>query len=247
MAIVGVDLYESFMSAQTSAGRWRIANEVMASLGASALNVAEINVKTQQLHWMRSSMTCEFLSEYVGQKFHEVDQFVIGIAQPIYPSLHITGSLERAMAWNQKHLDFNWVAWDMGYTVAYGMRFAGSLPDTSKAVVFCSSEKASEFKAEQFEQIQQAATAVAAFIGAPGKGEEYLDFAGGILNPALSAREKQVLALLATGFLNARIAHELGIAEITVRKTLLSARQKLGAKTREEALAISIKAGLLEF
>ena len=63
----------------------------------------------------------------------------------------------------------------------------------------------------------------------------------------LSGREKQMLALLAAGYLNTRIAHELGVAEVTVRKTLLSARRKLGAKTREEALAIAVRAGLLDF
>lgn len=243
----GVDLYERFMSARSSADRWRIANEVMASLGAIALNVAEIDVKTRKLLWMRSSMTREFLSEYAQQKFYEVDQFVAGIALPFYPSLHVTGTLEHATAPSRRHLDFNWTAWDMGYTLAYAMRFAGSGPGTRKTVVFCAGEKASEFTAEQFEKIRLAGTAVAAFIGVPGQGEEYLDFPEQETGNVLSGREKQMLALLAAGYLNTRIAHELGVAEVTVRKTLLSARRKLGAKTREEALAIAVRAGLLEF
>ena len=69
------------MSAQTSADRWRIANEVMASLGAAALNVAEVEIKTRRLLWMRSSMSSEFLAEYASQKFYEVDQFVSGIGR----------------------------------------------------------------------------------------------------------------------------------------------------------------------
>lgn len=243
----GMDLYERFMSARSSADRWRIANEVMASLGAAALNVAEVEIKTRRLLWMRSSMTSEFLTEYASRKFYEVDQFVAEIDQPFYPSLHITGTLERATAPSQRHLDFNWTTWDMGYTLGYAMRFAGGSPDTSKTVVFCASEKASEFTADQFEKIRQAGTAVAAFICAPGKGEDAFDLYSLGSGKALSGREKQVLALLAAGYLNTRIAHELGIAEVTVRKTLLSARQKLGAKTREEALAIAVKAGLLEF
>ncbi len=243
----GMDLYERFMSARTSADRWRIANEVMASLGAIALNVAEVEIKTRRLLWLRSSMTRAFLAEYAQQKFYEVDQFVSGIGLPFYPSLHVTGTLERATAPSQRHLDFNWTTWDMGYTLGYAMRFAGACPGTSKTVVFCAGEKASEFTAEQFEKIRQAGTAVAAFICAPGMGQEYPAFAAQESGNALSSREKQMLALLAAGYLNTRIAHELGIAEVTVRKTLLSARRKLGAKTREEALAIAVRSGLLDF
>ncbi|UWQ42089.1 helix-turn-helix transcriptional regulator [Leisingera aquaemixtae] len=242
-----MDLYERFMSAGTSADRWRIANEVMASLGAIALNVAEVEIKTRRLLWLRSSMTRAFLAEYAQQKFYEVDQFVSGIGLPFYPSLHVTGTLERATAPSQRHLDFNWTTWDMGYTLGYAMRFAGACPGTSKTVVFCAGETASEFTAEQFEKIRQAGTAVAAFIGAPGFGEEYPAFPAQDRGSALSSREKQMLALLAAGYLNTRIAHELGIAEVTVRKTLLSARRKLGAKTREEALAIAVRSGLLDF
>lgn len=62
----------------------------------------------------------------------------------------------------------------------------------------------------------------------------------------LSPREKDVLRLLAAGRMNARIAEDLGVAEVTVRMHLRSARAKLGAATREQALAIALTRGLLD-
>lgn len=63
--------------------------------------------------------------------------------------------------------------------------------------------------------------------------------------PSLTARERDVLCLLANGLLNARIAERLGIAEPTVRRHMISAREKLGCATREQAVAVAITRGLI--
>lgn len=54
---------------------------------------------------------------------------------------------------------------------------------------------------------------------------------------ALSAREREVLERVAIGHTTARIAEELGVAESTVRTHVDKARDKLGARTRAEAVA----------
>jgi DNA-binding CsgD family transcriptional regulator len=54
-------------------------------------------------------------------------------------------------------------------------------------------------------------------------------------------KEHDILSLLASGLRNDQIAHKMNIAEVTVRKHLLSVRKKLGAKTREEAVAIALR------
>ncbi len=63
-------------------------------------------------------------------------------------------------------------------------------------------------------------------------------------NP-LSAREREVLLLLSTGLQTSRIAERMGIASITVNKHLATLRRKLGARTREQALAIAIRDRLI--
>jgi DNA-binding CsgD family transcriptional regulator len=63
-------------------------------------------------------------------------------------------------------------------------------------------------------------------------------------NP-LTPREREVLVWLATGLRTTRIADRMGIACVTVNKHLIASRRKLGARTREQALAIAIRDGLI--
>jgi DNA-binding NarL/FixJ family response regulator len=60
-----------------------------------------------------------------------------------------------------------------------------------------------------------------------------------------TARESQVLQLLANGNSNAQIAAQLGISERTVKFHLSSLFARLGAKRRTQAIAIARERGLL--
>jgi DNA-binding NarL/FixJ family response regulator len=55
--------------------------------------------------------------------------------------------------------------------------------------------------------------------------------------PALSSREKQVLGLVVMGYMNSQIAEQLFLAESTVKSHLSSAFDKLGVRSRHEAVA----------
>lgn len=61
----------------------------------------------------------------------------------------------------------------------------------------------------------------------------------------LTAREMEVLCWLSNGLRVQQIAHNMGLATVTVEFHLKNARQKLGAKTREQALAIAIGSGFI--
>jgi DNA-binding CsgD family transcriptional regulator len=63
--------------------------------------------------------------------------------------------------------------------------------------------------------------------------------------PTLTPRQCQVLTLLASGLQNGAIAETLGITEVAVRKHFTAARRALGANTREHALAIALRTGLI--
>jgi DNA-binding NarL/FixJ family response regulator len=62
---------------------------------------------------------------------------------------------------------------------------------------------------------------------------------------ALSARERQVLRLVARGRSNKQIAGELAITERTVKFHMTSIFNKLGADNRAQAIAIAAERGLL--
>lgn len=63
--------------------------------------------------------------------------------------------------------------------------------------------------------------------------------------PALTPRERQCLTLLAKGLRVDAIADVFGTDPKTVEKQIASARAKLGAATREQAVAIAIRHNLL--
>jgi two-component system, NarL family, response regulator LiaR len=60
----------------------------------------------------------------------------------------------------------------------------------------------------------------------------------------LTAREQEVLALIARGFSNKRIARELGIAEKTVKTHVGHVLAKLGVADRTQAAVHAVRAGL---
>ena len=62
--------------------------------------------------------------------------------------------------------------------------------------------------------------------------------------PQLTAREREVLELLARGYDNPRIGRHLGLSEKTVRNNVSTVLAKLPAATRAEAVALARDAGL---
>ncbi|MGW7612441.1 response regulator [Streptomyces sp. NPDC054766] len=64
-------------------------------------------------------------------------------------------------------------------------------------------------------------------------------------NEALSAREREVLALVAKGTSNREIARELFISEATVKTHLTHLYAKLGVKDRAAAVATAYERGIL--
>jgi DNA-binding NarL/FixJ family response regulator len=61
----------------------------------------------------------------------------------------------------------------------------------------------------------------------------------------VTARELDVLRLIASGLANKQIAHELDVTEYTVKSHVQSILSKLGASDRTHAVTIALKRGLL--
>jgi DNA-binding CsgD family transcriptional regulator len=66
-----------------------------------------------------------------------------------------------------------------------------------------------------------------------------------VLTTALTERERDVLVLLADGHTTGEVAQRLTLSEHTVRSRIKSTLAKLNARTREQAIAIAIREGVL--
>ena len=84
-------------------------------------------------------------------------------------------------------------------------------------------------------------------VGRPAKGADAPANGGNGKLPSRwpSARERQILAMLATGDTDAEIAERLELSPATVQTHVRNAKQKLGARTRAQAVAIALRGGLV--
>ncbi|WP_173346210.1 response regulator transcription factor [Pseudoduganella dura] len=71
------------------------------------------------------------------------------------------------------------------------------------------------------------------------------DLAEYIETEALSAREAEVLSIVAAGNSNKHVAKILGISEDTVKVHMRAVLAKLGARDRTHAVAIAFRRGIL--
>jgi DNA-binding NarL/FixJ family response regulator len=76
--------------------------------------------------------------------------------------------------------------------------------------------------------------------------EEFSDTERPVAEEALTAREREVLLLIARGLPNKQIALQLGIAEKTVKTHVSSILGKLGLTDRTQAALYAVRAGLIE-
>jgi two-component system nitrate/nitrite response regulator NarL len=88
---------------------------------------------------------------------------------------------------------------------------------------------------------RDAAVAADAYLVASGSRDEDAD----AIVEALTAREVQVLELLAEGLPNKAIAARLGISDQTVKFHVAAISGKLGAHNRTEAVRLAVRRGLV--
>ncbi len=94
--------------------------------------------------------------------------------------------------------------------------------------------------AEALAAAVQAAAGQAAWAPAAAQGCD----AGEPEGPALTARESEVLRLVARGLTNEAVAEALGISERTARYHLSRIYRRLGTRGRSQAIAWAVRRGL---
>lgn len=235
---------EQFSQLENEDDKWQLANDLVIEVGGNALNVA-VSTRSKTITWARSSMKQNWLDDYMDEGLFVSDPFIksMGIANN-FTSL-FAGSLSAKDTNDRKLLDLNHGLIEPGYNSLFGLSFTGALGNQTKLVVI-----ASELSSQEFQQnlpinhLRLLASIISANIAVPMN-----EAVGGVFSfgkKTITAKEKEVFSWLAVGLRNDAIADKLNIAEITVRKHIISARKKLNASTREQALAIAICDGHIQ-
>lgn len=67
------DLIDGFISGQTFEERWTAANKATENLGGVALNIAEIDDSSVAAKWLSSTMSDDWMSQYMSQEYYACD------------------------------------------------------------------------------------------------------------------------------------------------------------------------------
>lgn len=243
MSNFAIDVLDQLIQAPDDGVRWEISNRLIRDLGGNAVNFGLVDVEKSMPIWLRSSMTSVWLEEYFQQEFFLVDPFIDHLGKSGDPLNLIAGTMTKDDAKCAKSYDLNWGVRDAGYQTLHFIPLGGEKKGTARAFTYCSEFDAKDtLNEENREKIKIVAALSSAYMNAPCAGNDVYHQ----VSMRLTAQEKRVLQKLVLGTRNAAIAHELDIAEVTVRKHLISIREKLGAKTREQAVSIAVSLGLLD-
>ncbi len=235
-----VDISHRMQQFEDAQASWETAVQITHEMGGSALNVGVTSASGKEVLWGRSSMTEAWLTRYNALEYHRIDPFLRAILDGDPEIMVDCGTLppdNPAYPLNRDLKKFG-----------YGSLFATcsrNLADKSRSmVVFCSAHTLAEVDRDiGFDRLRIVNAILASHILTPGDLS-----ADGFINvgqAVLTAKERAILSLLAEGLRNDQIAFTAKIAEVTVRKHLSSIRAKLRADTREQAVAIAVRRGLI--
>ncbi|SPH22739.1 HTH-type quorum sensing-dependent transcriptional regulator VjbR [Ascidiaceihabitans donghaensis] len=232
-----------FQNTASGESNLQTAHTIVRDIGGLAVNVGGTTPAGDAAAWGMSSMSEAWLARYESEKYHLIDPFIAALVAGHAQVAVDCGTLPKIDP--AYHLNHDLKAY--GYGSLYGSSAGGLGSGYRTLVVFCSGETLAEVDARLgFDRLKIIHAIIAANIPNPSlSGPEDKDILRRFIvrERSLSPREHDVLSFLACGLRNDQIAFKTKIAEVTVRKHLLSIRQKLGASTREQAIAIAVRDG----
>lgn len=240
---LAIDLLDKLSSAKDDEARWLIVNQEIQKLGGTAVNFAMVNLETHSPIWLKSSMSDEWLAEYFERQYFFVDPLISHLSASNASRKVIPGTMRKDEAKSPLDYDLHWGLRDAGFETLQFIPLGSEKEGHKRCFTYCSPHREKDvLNTESKAKIRLVASLASAYMSNPSVDSDAYRLVSYVLTP----QERRVLRYLALGTRNVVIAHELGIAEVTVRKHLISIREKLGAKTREHAISIAVSQGLLD-
>jgi DNA-binding CsgD family transcriptional regulator len=227
---------------QSADARWLCGVSLLQNCGSQWITAGTAPLARQGDVAVRSTTPVGLLQDYVNERLHQDDPWMQLCARSTQVDLLDTTTSRNALPGSKVRL--------ATLFADYGVRHAALVPcyggrRTGGIVLYNCNAGSDGWEADPA-GLDRARLIVALFSAVyqpdadrSGGGELYR------FQPALTAREREVLLWLWSGHQTARIADRMGIEPVTVTKHLAAIRRKLGARTREQALAIAILEGLI--
>ncbi|MBO9472249.1 autoinducer binding domain-containing protein [Shimia sp. R10_1] len=236
-----IDVVDRFVGVASNQRTWELAEASASDCGFDHLLVAKVSTATRDIDWVNTNMPDCWMQEYLVEDYISSDPIISLLESHVGSLLYHAGMMRADEITDQK-----------AYAVSHGLRQHGmshlhcsrfeSHKNNSVFVTLCSENEAhSILKSPDIE-----ADVFAAFLATviTSAADVYSNRRLG--HVFLSQRQREVLSLLAEGHQTGRIAEKLCISEATVSKHFSEARLRLGASTREEALAVALLRELIE-
>ncbi len=236
---------DQFLDDDVKDSHWLTAVRLASQIGYPVLTMAAVSKYDDSPLWVRTTMSEAWVQLYLERDYFQHDplikhmkqsndHLVLDCDEPASPSdkpelTRFRQDARRFGFGRFRGIPFNWPSQSVWRLVTFGLMANSNTSETPEMVA----------------KARILADVFATRITTP---RDEISF--GVMWPrkaVLTERERELLHYLALGLKNDRIAERCGLAEVTVRKHLLSARQKLGASTREQALAMALYNGLIDF
>ncbi|OSP56217.1 LuxR family transcriptional regulator [Pseudoruegeria sp. SK021] len=235
-----LDITDTLSSTSGIEDSWAAIVRASEKIGAVALNAGAFTRDTREMIWARSTMEDAWIKEYDANRFHEIDPMLFAIRRGDIPELSLAGLPVPGMAPDPRFPLLRQRLLSYGYAWLWAHQWRK--PAYDNVVVMAMQDDPQEmFGPNTADLIRTVSALMAARLSPPTEVDAL--YGGMTEYRSLTVREKDVMHCLAQGMNNSRIAETLGVAEITVRMHLRNVRQKMGATTREHALALALLRG----
>ena len=235
-----IDALGKFVGAETNEGRWQAAEDLSKEMGIKSILVAEVLSGTKEFTWLSTNLPDAWMDEYLHEGYAEVDPFIARLGAAPGSAVIEAGTLRLDETENRKEWVLNHALKDAGVGSMQCSNF--SQPGQNGKLITLSFEQNLDTMGNEVPTEMALLSALLAAVIGPNDAPSNRQYA----RPnRLTVRQREVLSCLAEGMMNARIAEKLGITEAAVAFHFANARKALGASTREHALALAMKHGLI--
>lgn len=238
------DFIEDMLVASNPDKIWQRTAEFGYDLGfqSCSLTMAEGDPGQVASVTLKTDMPEEFCDGYMELGLIDIDPFLHFTCRGLKPSRIVTGNLSSfpgAEPSNRRMLD---LVETLGFSNGYGIPVRTKDQGIYGGWVFSTNHSHDNFEkleAEHGSLIHLATVLAYERMIALGLSQASRE-------PLLSGRERECLLWLCAGLRVSKIAAKLSISESAVNLYITNAKHKLGAKTREQAIARAIFSGEIE-